>query len=1157
MWQTLLALFIGGLVGAWIHALRARAIGAQPAMGGVPTGGTPAEDPPTVEELADASPSEVRTRLESALQQQIQPLEHPEEFVELPFFAEACRCLDPQRFPDRELTEWTLVSSTQVSILAAAVLLERDAEKGEHQILAVISNFSAWGRYILLRLLDRVHPPDEPWVLRLLLRLDETWYTDFELRVLREWITRREQDEEPPPDDELREWLASLPPQQLAGLAQTLTVVGPEVGLPWRAAVQRAAPAPTSADSSSGLPFDPTGGDPLTECGRLWSADETEALDLGVEYRARDEVARRTSHLLRRRSPAPLVVVGPSRSGKSTLVRAVMKDLLDEGWRVLEATPDQVNAGMAMVGQLESRVDRLARAIRPGEKVLWSVPDVVGLAWSGSVTGDRGRTIGRILRRSLEQREVVVLGECSRAEWERARVLAPWLTTCFEVVETPVPDERTTRDLVARWLEDREAESGTALVDPPLQREAWELTRQFLSESQRPGNLFDTMRLALEERSHDEPEAEERPLTREDLLRSVARRTGLPLDLLDDRQALDVDAVRHYFREHVRGQEEAVECLVDRLAMVKAGVTDPTRPLGVFLFAGPTGSGKTEIAKTLASWLFGSTSRMVRLDMSELRTPDSLDKLLGSHDPTADVGGSLVERIRREPFSVVLLDEFEKAATEVWDLFLQVFDDGRLGDRRGRVADFRHSVILLTSNLGSRVETRAGVGFRAEAAGFRPSRVQEALDSTFRPEFLNRLDRVVVFRPLSRETMREILVRQIEQVTQRRGLRERPWAMELDESALELLLAQGFSLDLGARPLKRALEHHLLAPLARTMARQQTPEGDQFLFVRREGDALAIDFVDPDSPGIERPPAVEDPATTDGSASLTAIALEPHGLAAELETIDRSLSELEERIESESWKRKRQAELEMTSLEDFWQDEDRFVVLDQFQARERIERVVRSSRSLLHRLRRPDREMAPRRPVRQLARRLILLRAAVEDLEEGRPGEVLILVHDRSHGHDTAMAQTHVTELAGMYRSWAKDRGASLRELGVPSGNSGPSWAATVQGFGVVSLLEPESGLHVFEAPDDPDHRRTRASVRAHVVPLEPCEPERDLGRERLHQLLRDPDDLTSVGVVRRYRHEPSPLVRDGVRGYRTGRIDRVLAGEFDLFAGDPETRPA
>ena len=211
----------------------------------------------------------------------------------------------------------------------------------------------------------------------------------------------------------------------------------------------------------------------------------------------------------------------------------------------------------------------------------------------------------------------------------------------------------------------------------------------------------------------------------------------------------------------------------------------------------------------------------------------------------------LIGRVRKQPFSVVLLDEFEKAHANVWDLFLQVFDDARLTDAGGQEADFRHCIVILTTNLGATAHRSADLGFLPSAAGFTSEQVMRAVGQTFRPEFQNRLDKVIVFQPLTRELMRSILKKELSRVLDRRGFKDREWAVEWEASALEFLLEKGFSPDMGALLLKRAIDQYLIAPLAATIVERRFPEGDQFLFIRSDGKAIQAEFVDPDSDGSE------------------------------------------------------------------------------------------------------------------------------------------------------------------------------------------------------------------------------------------------------------------------------------------------------------------
>jgi ATP-dependent Clp protease ATP-binding subunit ClpC len=809
--------------------------------------------------------------------------------------------------------------------------------------------------------------------------------------------------------------------------------------------------------------------------------------------------------------------------------------------------------------------------------VLWVVPNFHETLWAGR---HRYSPVGvlDLLLPSIESGSVKVIGEVSSEAYEQLLRLRPRLRTAMQTCRlSPLSDEETL-ELGRRWADGRggakpprEGEEISDAGERPrvsekTLREALQLAKQYLGDRAAPGNLL-LLLDATRRRLLAEDKGGRGETTLDDLLVTLSQLTGLPVQILDEREGLDLSELRSFFERRVLGQPEAVDCLVERVAMVKAGLTDPTRPQGVFLFVGPTGTGKTEIAKTLAEFLFGSPDRMIRLDMSELQTWESQARILGESEETSD-SAALVNQIRKQPFSVVLLDEFEKAHPAVWDLFLQVFDDGRLTDKRGNTADFRHSVIIMTSNLGATLPHGASVGFSQEQSQFAAGSVERAVGRAFRREFVNRIDRVVVFRPLGRGVMRELLRKELNDVLTRRGLRTRQWAVEWDESAIEFLLEKGFTADLGARPLKRAVERYLLSPLALTIVNHQFPEGDQFLFVRSspDGQTLDVQFVDPDAPEDGTAPSTvmdECEAEAGGARELRleAVALDPRGTPEELRVLQEKYDEVAAQVEDDAWAARKEDALRQMQSGDFWNSSERFSVLGAIEYMDRIEAGLDTARSILARLR-GDRRRLPPDLVGRVAQQLYLLDSACRGLREGYPRDAFLLVTAaREPGADRARGDAFARRLAEMYRRWAERRRMrfELFEEGVddPRGDGGGAPAGeyravlAVSGYGAYTILRPESGAHVFEAAqDDKPFRPARASVRVVGQPDEPAGRGREALRRQAERALSEesPAAASAPAVVRRYREEPSPLVRDTARGWRTGRLERVLEGDFDLI---------
>jgi ATP-dependent Clp protease ATP-binding subunit ClpB len=352
----------------------------------------------------------------------------------------------------------------------------------------------------------------------------------------------------------------------------------------------------------------------------------------------------------------------------------------------------------------------------------------------------------------------------------------------------------------------------------------------------------------LRERMQDGGALVKEEVDEEDIAEVVSRWTGIPANKLMEGEVEKLIHMEERLRERVVGQDEAISAVANAVRAARAGLQDPNRPLGSFLFLGPTGVGKTETARALAEFLFDDEHAMVRIDMSEYQERHTVSRLIGA--PPGYVGydeaGQLTEAVRRRPFSVILFDEVEKAHPEVLNVLLQLLDDGRLTDAQGRTVDFRNAIVIMTSNLGSQhvltpdmiLEGVVDLSERAAAKGAMRERVMEAVRAHFRPELLNRIDEIVIFNPLSPEHIKQIVDIQLRSLRQR--LADRKIDIELTEAARQLIAAEGFDPVYGARPLKRAIQKDIIQPLAMRLLRGDLKDGDQIRIDVRNGQ---IDFV--------------------------------------------------------------------------------------------------------------------------------------------------------------------------------------------------------------------------------------------------------------------------------------------------------------------------
>lgn len=320
----------------------------------------------------------------------------------------------------------------------------------------------------------------------------------------------------------------------------------------------------------------------------------------------------------------------------------------------------------------------------------------------------------------------------------------------------------------------------------------------------------------------------------DDIAQVVAQWTGIPVSQMLESDSEKLLHMEERLHERIVGQDEAIHAISDAIRRARSGLKDPRRPIGSFIFIGPSGVGKTELAKALAEFLFGDEEALVRLDMSEYREQHTASRLFGAPPGYVgyEEGGQLTEAVRRRPYRVILFDEIEKAHPEVWNSLLQILDDGRLTDGQGRTVDFRNSVLIMTSNLGTEFVRRGGtLGFlqAGENAEDREAheKIQQALKSTFRPEFLNRIDEIIMFSPLSLEDVHKIVNLQMKEIRTR--LEEQGLSVELTESAREFLAKAGYDPTFGARPLRRVLQKQVESPLSVSLLSGEYKEGEKVL----------------------------------------------------------------------------------------------------------------------------------------------------------------------------------------------------------------------------------------------------------------------------------------------------------------------------------------
>ena len=594
----------------------------------------------------------------------------------------------------------------------------------------------------------------------------------------------------------------------------------------------------------------------------------------------RDEEIRRVIQILSRRTKNNPVLIGEPGVGKTAIAEGlaeriaaadVPEELLDK--RVLSLDLSGMVAGTKYRGEFEERIKKTIDEVKKAGNVILFIDELHTIVGAGSAEG--AVDAANILKPALSRGEIRVVGATTLDEYRKYIEKDAALERRFQPVTVGEPSPEATLEILKGLRDKYEAHHKLTITDEALEA-AVSLSRRYINDRFLPDKAIDLMdeaasqvRMSAESTSPDLKSLEEKinalhrekadaiaaqdyekaaqlrdleqkytqqvdierenwkkslstnrgSVGAEDIAKVVAGWTGIPVTRLTEDESMRMLRLEETLHKRVVGQDEAVTAVAKAIRRSRVGLKDPKRPIGSFLFLGPTGVGKTELCKTLAETMFGDENAMIRLDMSEYMEKHTVSRLVGSPPGYVghEEGGQLTEKVRRKPYSVVLFDEIEKAHPDVWNILLQILEDGIVTDSQGRRVDFKNTIIVMTSNVGAKNITAAEtpLGFHSgdksaeEDEAKRYERIRQAvmddLKKTFRPEFLNRIDEIIVFRQLTQENIREIASRML-QVTGRR-MAEQGITLDVDDDALTALAHDGFDPQYGARPLRRSIQN--------------------------------------------------------------------------------------------------------------------------------------------------------------------------------------------------------------------------------------------------------------------------------------------------------------------------------------------------------------
>lgn len=637
----------------------------------------------------------------------------------------------------------------------------------------------------------------------------------------------------------------------------------------------------------------------------MTKAAEEGKLDLVV---GREKEIERLAQILSRRKKNNPILIGEPGVGKSAIVeglamriveRKVSRILFDK--RVVALDMTAVVAGTKYRGQFEERIRSILNELKKNPDIILFIDEIHNIVGAGSAAGSMDAA--NILKPSLARGEIQCIGATTLDEYRQNIEKDGALERRFQkvMVEPTTPEEtlqilknikekyeehhcvnytdealEACVKLTDRYISDRnfpdkaidaldEAGSRVHLTNVSVPKEIeeqeklieearkhkneavnlqnFELAASFRDQEKNYMNQLEVMKREWEENLKQQRETVDAP----QIENVVSMMSGVPVQRMAQAEGIRLKGMKEELKSRVIAQDKAVDTLVKAIQRSRVGLKDPNKPIGTFLFLGPTGVGKTHLAKELARQLFGTTDAMIRIDMSEYMEKYSVSRLVGAPPGYVgyEEGGQLTEKVRRRPYSIVLLDEIEKAHSDVFNLLLQVMDEGRLTDSNGRTVDFKNTVIILTSNIGTRQlkEFGKGIGFaaqlRTDDSEYSRSVITKALNKSFAPEFINRLDEIITFDQLDVEALSKIIDIELKRLYQR--MESIGYKLQIDDDAKRYVAEKGYDVQFGARPLKRSIQSNLEDGLAELILNEEPQNGDVIhVSLKPSGDGLQM-----------------------------------------------------------------------------------------------------------------------------------------------------------------------------------------------------------------------------------------------------------------------------------------------------------------------------